>query len=442
MRQAHPNWNVERIKGALMNTAKDPVPSLNVRTGGAGVVQIQKAIDSQVVATTGGGTASLSYGYQPLGGAYSQQLGIRLANTGTTPVTYNLSATGLSLGLGLAFSPSTVTVPARGNADVKVTASMSAASVAALPGMSTFTIGWGAVLSARGLVLATPTTSGAGIYTLRVPWLVVPRGLSNVAAGPKSPYTRVGDNFATNVNLTNNGVHSGTADVYSWGIADPNDTAGGEDNFDVRDVGVQELPTEFLTGAPDPNDRSLVFAINNYGRWSNASVTEFDIAINTNSTPEPEFTIVGADFGAITTGTFNGQIASFIVDAAGNIVDAWVPDAPMNGSTIELPTLASEIGMKGATNKFTYTVQTFSIVPGGGLGDVTGVGTFGTLGKAPVSTGNFLTIAPGASSPLQLLVDKSKLQNTPVRGWLVVSLDDRNGAAQADEVPLGNLPAG
>ena len=74
--------------------------------------------------------------------------------------------------------------------DVKVTASMSAARVAALPGMSTFTIGWGGVLSTRGLVLATPTTSGPGIYQLRVPWLLVPRGLSNVVAGAKTPYQK------------------------------------------------------------------------------------------------------------------------------------------------------------------------------------------------------------------------------------------------------------
>ena len=70
---------------------------------------------------------------------------------------------------------------------VKVTASMSAASVAALPGMSTSTIGWGGVLTTRGLVLATPTTSGPGIYQLRVPWLLAPRGLSNVVAGAEDP---------------------------------------------------------------------------------------------------------------------------------------------------------------------------------------------------------------------------------------------------------------
>jgi len=82
----------------------------------------------------------------------------------------------------------------------------------------------------------------------------------------KTPYQNVqGDTFKTSVRLTNNGVHAGTADVYSWGINDPNDTTGAEDNFDVRDVGVQELPAEALTGAPDPNDRALTFAINTYG---------------------------------------------------------------------------------------------------------------------------------------------------------------------------------
>jgi hypothetical protein len=61
-------------------------------------------------------------------------------------------------------------------------------------------------------------------------------------------------------------------------------------------------------------------------------VTEFDIAIDTGNS-DPEFFVVGVDFGALTTGDFDGRIASFILDAAGNLVDVWVPDAPMNGST-------------------------------------------------------------------------------------------------------------
>jgi hypothetical protein len=96
-----------------------------------------------------------------------------------------------------------------------------------------------------------------------------------VSAGARSAYQHAqGSVWNSSVTLTNNGVHSGTVDLYSWGVNDPNDTSGGEDNFDVRDVGVQELPAEALTGTADASDRALIFAINTYGRWSNASVTE------------------------------------------------------------------------------------------------------------------------------------------------------------------------
>lgn len=441
MTQQHPDWPTLWIKGAMVSTTKDPQPALNVRLAGSGVLQINRAIDSKVVPTTTGDNTALSFGYEALSGAYSETLNLRLNNKGNTPVTYNLSATGASLGLAIAFNPSTVTVAANTTADVKVTASMSAGAVAALPGMSTSIIGWGGVLSTRGLVLATPTSSGAGIYQLRVPWLLVPRGLSNVTAGAKTAYQKVqGNVYKSSVQLTNSGVHSGTADVYSWGIADANDTTGAEDNFDVRDVGVQELPAEALTGSPDPNDRSLVFAINTYGRWSNASVTEFDIAIDTKGNSDPEFFVVGVDFGALTTGDFDGRIASFIIDADGNLVDVWVPDAPMNGSTILLPTLASELGLqRGATTKFKYQVATFPIVPEGLAGDITDVGQYRAF-EPPVSSGDFLTLNPGESKTLDLRVDKGQLAGTTVRGWLVVTLDDPNGAPQAEEIPAAPLP--
>jgi minor extracellular serine protease Vpr len=441
--QAHPTWDTDSIKAALINTAGKPGgPALNVRVGGAGVVQVQKAVNSKVIATTTGGTDTLSFGYEALSGAYNETLKLTLKNTSGSDVSYNLTATGAALGLGISFSPSSVTVPGNSSVTVDVNASMSAAAVAALPGMSTFTIGWGGVLTTRGLVLATPTTSGAGIYELRVPWLLAPRGLSNVTAGARSAYTPVAGTdglYNSSVQMTNSGVHSGTVDLYSWGIHDANDTSGGEDNYDVRDVGVQELPTEALTGAPDASDRALIFSINNYGRWSNASVTEFDIAVDTKGNNAPEFFVVGVDFGALTTGTFDGRIASFIIDAAGNLVDVWVPDAPMNGSTIELPALASQLGLTTGSNKLNYQVATFPIVPEGQVGDVTSVGSY-RVGQPPVSTGDFFTLAPGASQTLNLQLDRGKFAGTTVLGWLAITLDDANGAAQAEEISALPLP--
>ena len=119
------------------------------------------------------------------------------------------------------------------------------------------------------------------------------------------------------------------------------------------------------------SDRGLVFLINTYGQATNQSVNEYDILIDTNRRrPAPDFVVVGFDLGAVLTGSFNGQYASFTFDVStGDIVDAFFADAPMNGSTIELPTLASEIGLSQKAGRsrqaFRYTVNAFSLVPGG-----------------------------------------------------------------------------
>jgi len=214
--------------------------------------------------------------------------------------------------------------------------------------------------------------------------------------------------------------------------------------MDVRDVGVQVQPKEFLCGTSTTgvcgatNDRSLVFAINTYGQASNPSVNEFDIVIDLQGNGKPDFFVVGVDFGAVTAGAFSGQFASFIFDKTGALVDLWVANAPMNGSTILLPALASEIGLDPAVNstRFRYAVNAFSIVPGV-LVDTTAFASFRSH-QPPVSTGQFIPLAPGASATLNVSVDLGKVAGTPQLGWLVIGLDDANGAAQADEIPLGS----
>jgi hypothetical protein len=276
-----------------------------------------------------------------------------------------------------------------------------------------------------------------------VPYLLAPRGLSNVTAGPRSPYSGSSGTATATVPLSNGGIHAGTADVYAWGIKDPNDTTGSENSLDVRDVGVQAQPREFLCGtAPagacgTADDRSLVFAVNMYGRWSNPSVNEIDVPIDLQNDGRPDFFVVGVDLGAVLTGDFNGQFASFIFTAAGALVDAWVASAPMNGSTMLLPTLASEVGLDPAVNstKFNYSVASFSIAPGA-IVDVTAAATFRSH-QPPVSTGQQVTLNPGQTGSLTVSVDRGKLAGAPQLGWLIATLDDPNGAAQADEIPIG-----
>jgi len=445
--QAHPSWSTEAIKAAIIGTA-DAGPSkiqgYNLRTAGAGVISARRAVDTVGYATTEGGSDTLSFGYQPVGVASSQTLPVTLHNTSAAGLSYNLSVEANMGQLGTTVTmPSQVTVPAGGTETFDVTASLTAPAAAALP--AAIASNFGALNTVKGAIVATPTSSGPGIYPLQVPYLLAPRGLSNLTAGPRSPYASSDGTVTATVPLSNAGVHAGTADVYAWGIKDANDTTGGEDSLDVRDVGVQAQPRELLCGSAPAgacgtaDDRSLVFAVNMYGRWSNPSVNEIDVPIDLQNDGRPDFFVVGVDLGAVLTGDFNGQFASFIFTAAGTLVDAWVAAAPMNGSTMLLPTLASEIGLDPAVNSttFNYAVASFSIVPGG-LVDVTSAGTFRSH-QPPVSTGQQVTLNPGQTGLVTVSVDRGKLAGTPQLGWLIATLDDPNGAAQADEIPVGPL---
>jgi minor extracellular serine protease Vpr len=446
--QAHPDWPSEWIKAAIMNTANatsakiiNP-PGANTydpRRAGTGVVDARRAVDTVAFATTPDVLGALAFGDEALTGPYTETLPFTLSNTSDSDITYDLTTAAFSgLGAGnsptVTFSDNPVTVPAGDSATVDVTLSLTAAQVAALPGASVSN--FGALATFRGAVVATPTSSGAGIYELRIPLLLAPRGLSGVTAGVKGPYQQNGSMFTTTVPLTNSGIHSGIADVYSWGFSDPNDVTGAEDGMDVRAAGVQVLPGEELGG--DPSDRALVFAVNVYGKYSNPAVNEIDIALDTEGNSNPEFFVVGVDFGAITTGTFDGRFASVILDPEGNLVNAWVAGAPMNGSTMLLPTLASDVGLSTGSDKVRYTVTAFSLIPDG-LVDSTATGQFRVY-HPPVSTGDFIALAPGGSATLSLTLDKGNFAGTPVLGWIVQTQDDANGAAQADLIPAAPLP--
>jgi minor extracellular serine protease Vpr len=443
--QAHPTWSTDAIKAAIINTtdaSSSTILSYNTRTSGAGVIQARRAVDTVAYVTTGDGSDTLTFGYQTFTAAGSKTLPLTIHNTSASPITYNLSVdVNAALGTAASVSPASITVPAGGTETANATLTLSAAAVAGLPDAATQI--FGTINTARGAVVATPTTSGTGIYPLRVPYLFVPRGLSNVTAGARSAYTRTAGTSTATVPLTNSGIHRSTADVYAWGIHDANDVTGGEDSMDVRDVGVQVQPKEFLCGTDTTgtcaatNDRSLVFAINTYGRASNPSINEFDIAIDLQGNGKPDFFVVGVDFGAVIAGAFSGQFASFIFDKNGALIDIWVASAPMNGSTILLPALASEIGLNPAgSTRFRYAVNAFSIVPGV-LVDTTPFASFRSH-EPPVSTGQQIPLAPSASATLNISVDLGKFAGTPQLGWLVIGLDDANGGAQADEVPVGS----
>jgi len=322
---------------------------------------------------------------------------------------------------------------------------MSAAAFAALPTVDTFVVGPGGVVTVRGDIVARrdASDSASDHQTLSVPFMFVPRGLSNVAAGAPSKFFAVdgsastpGHDFSGSLTIANSGIHTGTADLYAWGISDPRETGA---PMDVRAVGLQVLPGDTPGFDSTPSDRGLVFLINTWGQAANQSVNEFDIPIDTNGDGVADFVVVGRDLGFVLTGIYDGRFGSFTFNAhTGALVYIFFAEAPMNGSTVELPLLASDLGISsngnGAGKKegITYQVAAFSIVPGG-MVDVTGATTIDPYAPS-VSSGDFATIAPGSSTSFTLTYHIPQQNHMPALGWLVASIDNANGAAQANEV--------
>jgi hypothetical protein len=304
-----------------------------------------------------------------------------------------------------------------------------------------------------GAIVADPTGSRAGVYPLRVPWVVVPRGLSRIAdvPGSRTPWTMDGDLAKSTLQVRNSGVHRGWADVYAWGLQDADD---GLDGIDLRAAGVQSLDPAVCDVGAEASDRCLIFAVNTWNRWSNAAENEIDVLIDVDGDGTADLKVAGVDLGLL-LGISVGVTASAIIDLDTDaLVNLYFATASTNGSTILLPVLASELGLsaKGDQN-FEYWVESYDVYDDDGTlfqFDVMTTGDTGAGGDelakfnpfAPsINNGQFKILGPGAAKPLPLRVDTSTYQpKRGQKGWIIVSLDDQNGSSQADFVPVGALP--
>ncbi len=142
--------------------------------------------------------------------------------------------------------------------------------------------------------------------------------------------------------LTNRkGALRAAADFYTWGLQDKKDV-----------VGTQAASTCGRRGAvlrKDGDDQLLVFAVNNWTRWSNAAAHEFDVVIDVDRDGEPDFIVFSYDAGAIRAGDPNGLTEVFVYDihkADALSATGFLAQAPTDSSTILLPVYASDLGIR------------------------------------------------------------------------------------------------
>jgi subtilisin family serine protease len=465
--EARPTWSSTEIKSVLVGTAaagkkKFKPAHYDLLLAGAGSVNAYRATRSVAFARTATGGAGLSFGYDEISGPFSETQTFELVNRSQKSITYSLDTSfdGPSHGAVMVLSRTSVTVPAGGSRVISATLKLSATNVRKLPGaivpvdFDDDGVPYQPLVSVKGVIVATPPSS-TGRYPLRVPFLSVPRGISNIALSSSGPYSVSGDEATFSGTLANTGAtnHIGTADLYAWGLSDAND---GLESNDIRAVGVQQFVCD-----DDPrygcvaDDRLIAFAVSTWGRWSNASTDEFDVAIDVDGDTEPDFAVFTTDAGSASFGDLDGTQmvitceldAELLCDDLG-LFDGFFVDSAPNGSIAWLPTVGSWLGLDGANGQFDYTAASTNIFPSmsslvdsvtDGLGEP--VWASWHAWTPQVNTGDFYELAVGAS---RAHVFRASYPNVAAygapRGWLVVTVDDASGAAQADRVPLGMLP--
>ena len=151
---------------------------------------------------------------------------------------------------------------------------------------------------------------------------------------------------------------------------------------------------------------------------------------------KPDFALVGADLGALTTGVNNGQLASALFNLkTGDAIIEFIADAPTDGSTALLPVCASDFGVTPANPRFSYSAQTLNLIDGTSS-VVPGTASFNAFSPA-ISNALFVPVAPNKTASVPVSIDPAEFAKTPALGLMVVTLDNKAGTPQAQLIGVG-----
>ena len=426
VKQAHPTWRQVKYWTAAIENTGDPsmVNGYALRGAGAGLAQALPAVKTQVVALGERDNGSLNFGFNELSRDFRDVGFIRLKNFGNAPVSFTVSDAADGGSPHSTAFPSSVTVSGHGGEallPVRLTVPAATAGGAAVPcaGVACDSTDFSDV---SGQITLTPAGGGNNGVTLRVPYYMVPQAVSDVDVHPvnANQFRRTG---SATVLVTNSrfAPAEGTADWYAWGIKDKRDH--GLKSNDLQAVGVQSFP----------DSQFMAFAISTNHRWSNATMDEFDILVDVNGDGNPDYDIVAADYGALTSGNFDGVDGVAVVDLSTGVMSLnYLADAPTDSSTMVLPVDFAQLtdgdpatSLGGANQRFSYSVEAAGLTDGTlDTSDTTAV--FNPFSPA-VSNGMFDELTPGAAATETLVVNAAEQAKSPALGWMVVSHENASG---------------
>ncbi len=432
--EAHPTWTASDVSATLISTADpDKVSGQDPRMGGVGVVDAAQVVATQVSASGDAFTvedgdlheAALNFGFQESSDTFGGTKTVTVTNHGEAAVTYSAEAAAYGDADGFAaavpatvsVAPSEVTVAPGETATLEVTVQAPASAVPTSETGLLYQIAGDVVLTAEG-------------STLRVPYLVVPRSLSEVSATGSGALFERKNKPEGEITFDNAGAIAGAADIYQWGLEDAADvsTAFTDTGVDLRAAGVQ-------TYYADETDALMVFALNTHSRYSNAANNEYDILIDVDKDKKTDYILIAVDSGLVRTGFVDGQVEVFLLDVETDALFAtgFGGVAPTDSGTVLLPVWASDLGLTAGDGLFEYQVASYSLTS-----DATDVMT-GRAGYNPwspaLTNGQYGQVAVGDELTLEFAADASSRAKQKPKGVMAVVYDNAAGAAEALLVP-------
>ncbi|MER5354796.1 S8 family serine peptidase [Kitasatospora sp. NPDC002551] len=200
VRAAHPDWTVEQVKAALMNTAGDTWlgdgatgPVYGPERTGAGRAAVDRAVRTPAVAYAAGegaveGAVGVSFGPVAVTGPLALVREVEVRNLSAAPVAYRTGYAAATDAPGARFelAPDRVEVPPGGAARVRVTLRVPGA-LGRAPDPTIATLQGGRARSYRGelsgrLLLTPDDPDDPAAPGLRVPLFAAPRAASDLAA--------------------------------------------------------------------------------------------------------------------------------------------------------------------------------------------------------------------------------------------------------------------
>ena len=435
MRQGRPDASATTITQAMVNTADpDRVAGYTTLREGAGLVDPAAAITAPVTAAGDAGAARVTFGYREAARAQSVRRTVTLTNTGEADAFYDASvqASTADLGAKVTVSPSRVLVPAGRSARVSVTARITPDAGVPTEDLKT----------ASGTIVFTPSSPKAaeqGLSTLRVPYLEVPRAVSELT----TKVNRVRGGTASFTTRNTSRV-SGTADVYAWQLSDPADQAlavGAGGAPDIRAVGMQVLPdVQPFDDEPDATGLGIA-AISSTTRIATASATDQEVVIDTDGNGTPDYVVLAIDAGILFGLSPIGRSVSVTFDVAtGELVRAFFTQGATNSATVLLPFVLSDVGLgdgNGQDSTFDYTVRTFNTVSGAPDDTVDEVASF-DIAAPPIETGQLFGVNARSSIDWSTGYDAAQVKKTGTKGVLLAELSDAAGESQAELLSAGS----